>query len=148
HCDCRRKCSADRESHVVPAHRLGMTRENLPDLDLRIRFTRKGEFPQPPNRTRRESEMALAGTTGTDVVLDELSFAFRQLFDERPVDQRAKSLVILHGNPPPRMRISKPPGRGRFWTSPLSSGRPGPEPSRRETGLLETSAATPRDTAV
>src|SRR5579864_7009968 len=46
------------------------------------------------------------------------------------------------------MRISVPQDRDRFWTSPLSQGRPRPEPSPQETGLLETSAAKPRDTAV
>src|SRR2546430_10126203 len=46
------------------------------------------------------------------------------------------------------MRISVPQDRDRFWTSPLSQGRPNPERSPQETGLLETSAAKPRDTAV
>src|ERR1041385_6838827 len=46
------------------------------------------------------------------------------------------------------MRISVPQDRDRFWTSLLSEGRPKPERSPQETGLLETSAAMPRDTAV
>src|SRR5947207_8785457 len=46
------------------------------------------------------------------------------------------------------MRISVPQDRDRFWTSPLSQGSPKPERSPQETGLLETSAAKPRDTAV
>src|SRR5437016_13713199 len=46
------------------------------------------------------------------------------------------------------MRISVPQDRDRFWTSPLSQGRPKPERSPQETSLLETSAAKPRDTAV
>src|ERR1051326_7364854 len=86
--------------------------------------------------------------TVADVVLDELSFALRNLFYERPVDKLAKSLVTLHANHPlPQMRISVPQDRDRFWTSPLSQGRPKPERSPQETGLLETSAAKPRDTA-
>src|SRR6185437_8284698 len=50
--------------------------------------------------------------------------------------------------PLPQMRISVPQDRDRFWTSPLSQGHPKPERSPRETALLETSAAKPRDTAV
>src|SRR5437660_9008470 len=50
--------------------------------------------------------------------------------------------------PLPQMRISVPQDRDRFWTSPLSQGRPKPERSPQETSLLETSAAKPRDTAV
>src|SRR5438477_5170126 len=46
------------------------------------------------------------------------------------------------------MRISVLQDRDRFWTSPLSQGRPKPERSPQETSLLETSAAKPRDTAV
>src|SRR5579864_7488693 len=46
------------------------------------------------------------------------------------------------------MRISVLQDRDRFWTSPSSPGRPKPERSPQETGLLETSAAKPRDTAV
>src|SRR5689334_13322817 len=46
------------------------------------------------------------------------------------------------------MRISVLPDRDRFWTSPWSQGHPRPQRSPQETGLLETSAAKPRDTAV
>src|SRR6516164_4275155 len=46
------------------------------------------------------------------------------------------------------MRTSVLQDRDRFWTSPLSQGHPKPERSPEETGLLETSAAKPRDTAV
>src|SRR5215469_2782203 len=50
--------------------------------------------------------------------------------------------------PLPQMRISVLQDRDRFWTSPLSQGHSKPERSPEETGLLETSAAKPRDTAV
>src|SRR5215469_12120673 len=81
--------------------------------------------------------------------MDELSFALRNLFYERPVDKLAKSLVTLQANHPlPRMRISVLQDRDRFWTSPLSQGHPKPERSPEETDLLETSAAKPLDTAV
>src|SRR4029077_15906824 len=51
-------------------------------------------------------------------------------------------------HPLPQMRISVLQDRDRFWTSPSSQGHPKPERSPEETGLLETSAAKPRDTAV
>src|SRR2546429_1938914 len=39
------------------------------------------------------------------------------IFYERPVDKLAKSLVTLHANHPPQMRISVLQDRDRFWTS-------------------------------
>src|SRR5437588_12478272 len=81
--------------------------------------------------------------------MDELSFALRNLFYKRPVDKLAKFLVTVQANHPlPQRRILVLQDRDRFWTSPLSQRHPKPERFPEETGLLETSAAKPRDTAV
>src|SRR5438477_10073595 len=51
-------------------------------------------------------------------------------------------------HPLPQSRILVLQDRDIFCTSPLSQGHPKPERFPEETGLLETSAAKPRDTAV
>src|SRR5215475_2194170 len=48
----------------------------------------------------------------------------------------------------PQMRISVLQDRDRFWTSRSLGGHPKPEQFPEGTGLLETSAVKPRDTAV
>ena len=53
--------------------------KNLTDLGIRIWFTGKGEFPQPPNRTRSYLDVALAAITVADVVMDDLSFPLKPL---------------------------------------------------------------------
>jgi hypothetical protein len=60
---------------VVLSHGLGVMRKKLKDLGTRIWFPGKGEFPKSPNRARSQLDVALAGITVADVVMDELSFA-------------------------------------------------------------------------
>src|SRR6185312_14926409 len=83
------------------------------------------------------------------MAMDELSFVLRNLFHKRPIDKLAKFLVTVHANRPlPQRRTLVLQDRDRFWTSPLSKGHAKSERFPQETGLLEISAAKPRDTAV